>query len=158
MVAHPEHGLLVIEVKSGPVGRDREAVDAAAFVRAFPRPEGASGIAVGIGGRIRAIELFDAPATLAGQWPRLVEAAVSAYFDHRRAEASGMEARPLHRYPDEGAIGRTLARAAAATEQALVAPSVGEGFDIRLAAPKLRGGALVVGDRPVHLELFRLAA
>jgi hypothetical protein len=51
-----------------------------------------------------------------------------------------------------------LARAAGAAATAVVGPSVGEGFDVRLAGTRLRGGALVVGDDVVHLELFRAEA
>ena len=45
---------------------------------------GATGIAVGIGGKLVALELFDAASTLVEQWPRLVEGAASACADHRR--------------------------------------------------------------------------
>ena len=134
-----------------------EAVDIDAIVRAFPCPAGATGIAVAFGGKLVAVELFDAPSTLAEQWPRLVEGAASAWADHRRAVAAGYEPKPRHRHPDEGALGRMLARAAGATATAVVGPSVGEGFDVRLAGTRLRGGALVVGDDVVHLELFRAA-
>ena len=51
-----------------------------------------------------------------------------------------------------------LERASVATAQAIVGPSVGEGFDVRLAGTRVRGGALVVGDHAVHLELFRVEA
>ncbi len=135
-----------------------ESMDIAAFARAFPCPAGAAGVAVGIGGVLVAVELFDAPSTLAEQWPRLVESAASAYADHRRAVAGGMAEQPRHRYPDEGAIGRMLDRAVVATGQAIVGKSVGEGEDLRLSGHKIRGGALVVGGRPVHLELFRVPA
>jgi hypothetical protein len=69
-----------------------------------------------------------------------------------------MAERPRHRYPDVGAIGRILDRAWAATPNAVVGKSVGEGLDLRLAGHKVRGGALVVNGRPVHLELFRVPA
>jgi hypothetical protein len=137
---------------------DRESVDIEAFVRAFPCPAGATGIAVGIGGRLVAVELFDAASTLVEQWPRLVEGAASAYADHRRAVEAGVAPKPQTRSPDEGALGRMLARATSATETAVVGPSVGEGFDVRLAGTRVRGGALVVGDHVVHAELFRIGA
>ena len=136
----------------------RESVDIEAFVRAFPCPAGATGIAVGIGGRLVAVELFDAASTLAEQWPRLVEGAASAYADHRRAVEAGVAPKPRARHPDEGALGRMLARATAAVDTAVIGPSVGEGFDIRLAGRRLRGGALVVADHVVHAELFRIGA
>jgi hypothetical protein len=81
-------------------------------------PAGATGVAVGIGGRLVAVELFDAASTLAEQWPRLVEGAASAYADHRRAVAAGMLPKEAHRYPDEGALGRMLGWAAAAATSA----------------------------------------
>jgi hypothetical protein len=135
---------------------EREAPDIAAFVRAFPCPAGASGVAVGIGGKLVALELFDAASTLAEQWPRLVESAASGYADHRRAVAAGVEPAPRHRYPDDGALGRVLGRAAAACADAVVGASVGEGDDVRLRGERVRGGALVVDGHPVHVELFRV--
>jgi hypothetical protein len=56
----------------------RESDDLTAFSRAFPCPPGANGLAVGIGGKLVAVEVFDAPETLAAQWNRLVEGAASA--------------------------------------------------------------------------------
>jgi len=137
---------------------EREAVDLASFVGAFPCPAGATGLAVGIGGRLVALEMFDSSATLAEQWPRLVEGAASAYVDHRRAVAAGLEPAPHHRYPDEGALERLLDRARAALDGAVVGPSVGEGLDVRLRGEKVHGAALIVADHPVHLELFRVEA
>lgn len=137
---------------------ERETADLASIVTAFPCPAGASGLAVGIGGRLVALELFDSAATLAEQWPRLVEGAASAYLDDRRAVVAGLEPAPRHRYPDEGALGRLLGRAGHALGDAVVGPSVGEGFDVRLRGEKVRGGALVVAGQPVHIELFRVEA
>ncbi|MFO1540763.1 MAG: ARPP-1 family domain-containing protein [Chloroflexota bacterium] len=132
-----------------------EAQDLAGFARSFPCPVGAHGVAVGIGGRIVSAELFDAEATLAEQWPRLVEAAVAAWADHGRAVTAGYEPAPLHRYPDPGAVDRMLARARSASGTAIARPSVGAGTDLRLSAVRLSGGALVVDGCPVHVELFR---
>ena len=135
---------------------EREATDVAAFVRDFPCPAGATGVAVGIGGKLVALELFDAASTFTDQWSRVVEGAASAYADHRRAVAARVEAEPRHRHPDEGALGRLLGRATAACHDAVVGASVGEGYDVRLRGERIRGGALVVGDHPVHVELFRV--
>ena len=43
----------------------------------------------------------------------------------------------------------------AALERAVQAA---DGADVRIGGHKVRGGALVVEDRPVHVELFRVAA
>jgi hypothetical protein len=136
----------------------RESGDLAAFSRAFPCPPGANGLAVGIGGKLVAVEVFDAPQTLAAQWNRLVEGAASAHLDHRRGVAAGAVLPPNHRHPDAGALGRMLGRTSAAVAGAVVSPSVGEGSDIRLAGPRVSGSALVHGGRVVHLELFRVEA
>ncbi len=132
-----------------------EAEDLAGLARSFPCPDGANGVAIGIGGRIVSAELFDAPDTFRDQWPRLVEAAVAAWADHGRAVAAGYEPAPLRRYPDPEAIDRMLVRARSATGTAVTRPSVGAGMDLRLSAVRLSGGALVVDGRPVHVELFR---
>ena len=135
---------------------EHEAVDLASFVGAFPCPAGATGVAVGIGGYLVALELFDSSATLAEQWPHLVEGAASAYADYRRAVTAGLRLAPRHRYPDEGALARLLARAEAALDDAVVGPSVGEGLDVRLRGERVHGAALIVADHPIHLELFRV--
>lgn len=136
----------------------RESGDLAAFSRAFRCPVGANGLAVGIGGKLVALEVFDAPETLTAQWNRLVEGAASAHLDHRRAIAAGASVPPSHRHPDPGALGRMLGRTLGALAGAVVSPSVGEGSDIRLAGVRVSGSALVRGDRVVHLELFRVEA
>jgi hypothetical protein len=136
----------------------RESDDLTAFVRAFPRPASANGLAVGIGGKLVAVEIFDAPESLSGQWDRLVEAAGSAHLDHRRAVACGAVAPSRHRHPDPGALGRMLVRASSALTDAVVAPSVGDGVDVRFAGTRVTGSALVRGDRVVHLDLFRAEA
>ena len=93
--------------------RARGRPTSAAFVRAFPCPAGATGVAVGIGGKLVALELFDAASTLAEQWPRLVESAASAHADHRRAVAAGDRAgSPAIATPTTAPSGGMLGRAA----------------------------------------------
>jgi hypothetical protein len=135
-----------------------EEHDARPLAAAFPCPDGAVGLAVGVGGRLVALELFDHTATLAASWPRLVESAVSAYLDHRRAVATRIVPQDTHHYPDPGALGRMVGRAIAALDGAPVGPSVGEGFDVRLSGPKIAGSALVRDGQVVHAELFRVTA
>lgn len=135
-----------------------EEQDARPLAAAFPCPVGAIGLAVGVGGRLVALELFDHPATLAASWPRLVESAVSAHLDHKRAVAARMAPPDTHHYPDPGALGRMVGRAVAALDGAPIGPSVGEGFDLRLSGPKVAGSALVRDARVVHAELFRVTA
>jgi hypothetical protein len=135
-----------------------EEQDARPLAGAFPCPAGATGLAVGVGGKLIALELFDHPGTFVASWPRLVESAVSAHLDHKRAVAAGVAPPTAHHYPDPGALGRLVGRAAAALDRAVFGPSVGEGVDLRLTGPKVAGSALVRDGHVVHVELFRVEA
>src|SRR4029079_1735811 len=57
---------------------ESEAAPVEDYVRAFPVPEGANGVAVGIGGKVIALDMFDSAETLQKQWPRLIASAASA--------------------------------------------------------------------------------
>jgi len=135
-----------------------EEQDAQPLADAFPCPTVATGLAVGVGGRLIALELFDHSATLAASWARLVESAVSAHLDHKRAVAAGVAQATIHRFPDSGAVGRMVGRAVAELDGALYGPSVGEGVDLRISGPKVAGSALVRDGHVVHAELFRVEA
>jgi len=137
---------------------EQEATAARAFAAAFPCPTGAVGLAVGVGGRLIGLDLFADPSPLLRRWPRLVEGAVSAALDHRRAVAMGALPKPRQRYPDPAALDRMLGRARAALAEATVSPSVGRGTDVRFTGERVRGAALIVDDRLLHVELLRPAA
>ncbi len=137
---------------------EEERGEAQPLAAAFPCPTGATGLAVAVGGRIVALELFDNPATLAASWPRLVESAVSAHLDHARMVAVGLAQSRAHRHPDPEAIGRMIDRASAALDGAAVGLSIGEGLDIRLASHRIAGSALVRKGHFIHAELFRVVA
>jgi hypothetical protein len=134
----------------------REAVDMAALLGAFPYPEDAVGAAIAIGGRLVALELYDAPATSCKLWPRLIEGAVRAHLDHRRSVATGAAPAPRHRYPDREALGRMLGRVRLAQADALESPAVGEGTDVRFATDRISGAVLVRQGRVVHAEVHRI--
>ncbi|MEO7117483.1 MAG: DUF6569 family protein [Candidatus Limnocylindrales bacterium] len=134
---------------------ETEAVDVRKMAGAFPVPDGATGMAVAIGGRLVALDIFDTASTLKQQWPRLIEAAVSAKFDEDRRVAAGRAPQSGPHHPVPGALGLMLARARGAVCDATISPSVGEGVDVRLVAPKIHGSALVHEDRVIHLSLFR---
>jgi hypothetical protein len=77
----------------------REAPDVEALRQAFPYPEGASGAAIGIGGRLVALELFDRPATARRLWPRVIEGAIRAHLDQQRRVAIGAAPTPRASLP-----------------------------------------------------------
>ena len=134
---------------------ETEVVDLDGFVSAFAVPDGATGLAVAIGGKVVALDLFDSPQTLQRQWSRLIASAASALLDYRRRVAAGRLPKAEHRHPDPGALDRMLDRAKEAAAGAGIERSVGEGWDVRLATQKLHGSALVHAGRVVHLALFR---
>ena len=97
----------------------READDVDRLLRAFPYPDGAIGAAVGIGGRLVALELFDRADTARKLWRRFIEGAVHGHLDHRRMVAVGAMPEPRHRHPDRDALGRMLGRVKDAQVNAL---------------------------------------
>ena len=133
--------------------REQSTVDD--FVGAFPVPPGSRGIAIGLLDRLVGLDIFDSAETAERQWSRLVASAASALLDRQRAIAMRAAAKPRHRHVDPGALDRMLGRARAALGSATVSPSVGLGRDVRFAAPRLVGTALVHDRRAVHVALFR---
>ena len=133
----------------------REAADVDPLRRAFPYPDGTSGLAIGIGGRLVALELFDRPAVARKLWGRVVEGAVRAHLDHHRLVAAGAVPATEHRYPDREALGRMLGRVRAAQAGALDSAAVGEGTDVRFATDRISGAGLVREGGVVHLEVHR---
>lgn len=132
-----------------------EQNDIEQFVRAFPMPPGARGIAVGLFDRLVALDVFDSVETLERQWRRLITSAASAVLDQQRAINDGQLPPPKHRRLHSKALPRMLERASDAVAGAAVNPSVGAGKDVRFQGPKILGAALVHDRRAVHIALFR---
>ena len=112
------------------------------YERALPPEPGACGLAVAVGGRVTAIELFNQPATAALYWPRLARAAAL------EALAEGVEGGE----PAAGAVAKLLAAAGRAA--ATVGPGLDLGREAHLAGQGVTGTALVDGETVVHLALF----
>jgi ARG and Rhodanese-Phosphatase-superfamily-associated Protein domain len=134
----------------------REASDVEALRHAFPYPEGAAGAAIGIGGRLVALELFDRPDTARKLWARLVEGAVRAHLDHLRLVSIGAAPAPRHRCPDGDALGRMLGRVKAALPDALESAAVGEGTDVRFTTDRITGAVLMRDGKVIHTEVHRI--
>ena len=132
---------------------EQEASDVEGLERAFPYPEGATGAAIAIGGRLVALEVFDRPETARKQWGRVVEGAVRAHLDHRRMVAAGAVKPSRHRYPDRRALERMLGRVKRAQAEAFESPAVGEGTDVRFETERITGSALVRDEQVVHAEV-----
>lgn len=128
---------------------ERTAPRIEAYVeRLRPAARGA-GIAFAIGGEMVGLDLFDCRATLARLHPKII----------RSYALDALERGSWHRAEDGATPGTAdvaafIADLATGTE-ALAAPALGEGMDVRLTGPGAIGAALVVDGRTVHLCAFR---
>jgi hypothetical protein len=109
----------------------------------LPVPPGCHGAVFAVHGQIAGADLFDKPATLAKLWPKLVR---SFALDALEASSS-----PSH-WLTASAVRSWLQQVVGAHERSFKPP--GLGFDVRLEARHLLGAGLVVGEQPVHVELF----
>ena len=115
------------------------------YAKHFTSESGQIGAVFSIGGQVRGLELFDCQQTFKSLMPKLVR---SYALDAIDKQASGVEASV------STTVDEFMAAVVKAETQAF--DSLGEGEDIRLAAPELSGGALVARDRVMHLCAFRL--
>ena len=106
----------------------------------LPVPEGASGAAFAIDGKIVGMDLFDQPTTLVRLWPKLVR----AYAIDARVGGDGRVS--------SADVKAWLDAAAEAKEE--VFRSAGLGDDVRLEAASLEAACLRVEAHPVHVEAF----
>jgi hypothetical protein len=101
-------------------------------------PDGATGLAIGIGGDVVSIDVFDKPATCAAYWRRLVDGAVVDGLGRGRAGSIA---------PGDVADVIEALRTASWTA---VAP-VGDGDELRVATDRVVAALLGFGGRLVHL-------
>ncbi|MCX7894092.1 MAG: hypothetical protein N2544_17210 [Burkholderiales bacterium] len=116
------------------------------YVGAFKPAPGQVGAAFAVNGELVGMELFDSAKTFA----KVMDKIVSSYAMDAIEPAPPAEA-PL---PVEEAVRRFIADMQAAATREYEA--AGEGKDVRLSGDGLAGGALVAGERVVHLAAFRV--
>ncbi|WJW74311.1 hypothetical protein QVG61_07210 [Thiohalobacter sp. IOR34] len=125
---------------------ERYGQDVEDHVRAFPPEPGQTGALFAVGHRLRGLELFDHPETLAASLPKLVRSyALDAIEWQQRADGRRHIPPRLDPWP-------FLDQVAQAEAQAL--PTVGLGEDLRLTGEGIRGAALHWEGRIVHLVVF----
>jgi hypothetical protein len=116
------------------------------YVEALGATDNQVGAIFAIGGDVIGFDLFDRCATLTALLPKLVRSyAVDAL--EATEEATSRQ--------DGGTAAAFLQSAASAKVNTY--PAVGMGTDIRLSAPGLAGGGLVVDDDVVHLAVFAVS-
>lgn len=117
------------------------------YVAAFDAKPRQAGALFAIDGAVVGLELFDAPATFRKMLPRLVRS-----YAMDALETSPRKA-PL---PVGEAVTRFLAAMQAAALERF--PALGDGVDLRIESETIAGGALLAGERIVHLCAFHLEA
>lgn len=121
------------------------------YERGLPPQQGQAGAVFAVGREILGLDLFDAPATLAKLWAKLLGSyALEALQETPETPQDGEAAAECLR----GDVAAFLPRVG--TARAARFPGVGLGGDVRLEGPGLCGGALEEGGRVVHLSAFRL--
>lgn len=104
-------------------------------------PDDCNGVVFAVGGRVAGVDLFDNPKTLSKLLPKLV-----------RAYAIDAIAVKDAKNIDRDAVTAWLETAPSANAETYDSPGLGS--DVRLESKQVAGAALVVDDRPVHVELF----
>jgi hypothetical protein len=112
----------------------------------FEAADGQAGVVIGLADRIAGVDLFDSGTTLRRYLGKIVRSYGLDAID-LRGGGDGVPREAAERFLDE-----------VATAQAERYPAIGLGEDVRLTAPGLAGGALVVDGRVVHLAAFRARA
>ena len=123
------------------------------YRRAFHPLPGQIGAAFLVGNRLAGLELFDAASTLEALLPKLADSyAMDALeqFVVRHGEKDSASEQPAELAQDtaKAFIARVLA---AKPEQY---PGIGLGTTVRLEGPSLRAGALMEGERMLHLSAY----
>jgi hypothetical protein len=119
--------------------------DLGRYENAFCVQAGQAGAVFVSGARVVGLELFDAPEAFAKCFPKMVR----AYAMDAREDAQ-----PVDKDAAMADVRRFLEEMLVATAEKYAA--LGEGEDVRLAGKDLAGGALVDGDRVVHLAAYRV--
>lgn len=115
------------------------------YEKAFAAVDGQVGAVFATGSRVIGLEVFDAPEAFAKTFRKMVRAYAM--------DAQG-EAQPVDKAATLADVRQFLeAMTKAATESYA---ALGEGEDVRLEGENLAGGALVDGERVVHLAAYRL--
>lgn len=114
----------------------RQRLDA--FRSALGYVEGASGLALAVGGKLLLVDLYDRPDTCEKVWPRIVAGAVFDAMAHPPEEAR----------MDRDAVEQVLAEAKDAAWHAV--ETVGEGTEYRSEVRTHHGSALTCEDAVVH--------
>ncbi len=126
---------------------DKEKARLDEYVNAIEPLPRQCGAVFAVDGKVAGIELFDSPATCACYLPKIVRSYAMDAAQTRQPDGVP---------PVEEAVRRFIEQMKAAATQTFKA--LGEGDDVRLEGGSITGGALVRGERVVHLAAFAMDA
>jgi hypothetical protein len=110
-------------------------------------PAGCHGAVFAFSGKILGADLFDKPSTLVKLWPKMISCYALDVVDGQKNTSHPMEPQSVREW---------LKSATVAKENIFDSPGVGQ--DVRIEGESVIGGALVVGDSPVHLHLLPIVS
>lgn len=119
--------------------------DLAAYERSVAPAEGQVGAVFASGDRVIGLEFFDSPAAFARCFAKIVRAYATDARERTAPADPAAALADVRRFLEE------MTKAAMSQYAAL-----GEGEDVRLEGENLAGGALVDGERVVHLAAYRV--
>jgi hypothetical protein len=122
--------------------KSRELTD---YLKAFEPSPGQRGAVFTVNGQVAGIELFDSAAAFKRCFPKVLSSYALDALDVQEPCTSPVA---------DGVARCFLEELEHAAQERF--PAVGEGTDLRLSGSRLAGGALLVGERVVHLAAFRL--
>jgi hypothetical protein len=117
------------------------------FIQAVKVPADCCGAVFSFKGEIAGMDLFDRRVTFEKLWPKLVRSYAIDAFE---------QSEPSSSYLTREAVSLWLNTASTAKSERFPSPGIGE--DIRLESNIVVGSSLLVGDKPVHMELFARVA
>lgn len=136
--------LEAVDVRSKTASLTDGLAAAAAQREMIALPPNTAGIAVGCGGQVIGLDLFDSPETFRLQWERLAQ----AYFFDALQRARVRDSTPSSLSVREF-LGSATNRARAHS------PALGLGEELEISGDGLVGTALLYGGRLCHLAVFR---
>ena len=126
---------------------EKEKVRLDDYVNAIEPLPRQCGAVFAVDGKVAGLELFDSPGTYSRYLPKIVRSYAMDAAETRRTDGVP---------PVEEVVRRFIEEMKAAPTQSFKA--LGEGDDVRLEGGSIVGGALVKGERVVHLAAFTLDA
>jgi hypothetical protein len=124
---------------------EQKSSDISGYLAAFETRPHQCGAVFVINGKVAGVELFDSANAFTRYFPKVLSSYALDALDVDQPRPGVLGEAAAHRFLNE---------IRSARQERF--PALGEGTDLRLSGAGLSGGALLVGERIVHLAAFRL--